>query len=173
MWGVGERTLEKRLAMFRVNPRVILLLAWAAGCSPASPPAPEGKSVPELLELLGDGQPTRRAQAAYALGQQGPEAHAAVPELARALRDDDLRVRIEAAKALGQIGPAAAPAVPALVDTLSHPDAALRRQTAMSLGRIGPEASKALPALEKARRDEAPIVRQAAEEAIRNIRRKP
>ncbi len=74
-----------------------------------------------------------------------------------------------AAVSLGQIGPRAEEAVGPLIKSLGAADPVLRRQAAAALGRIGPVARQALTALRKAQRDEARIVREAANEAIKGI----
>jgi HEAT repeat protein len=150
----------------KVVPLCVLCLV---GCGFGHKPAYEDKSVAELIEMLRAPEPQRRAQAAYALGQQGEGAKAAVPELTKALTDKNLQVRTQATIALGRLGPAATPVAAALTKGLLDPDAALRRHSAVALGRLGPAAKSALPALRRASRDEAPIVRQAAEEAIKLI----
>jgi HEAT repeat protein len=142
----------------------------ALGCSKAPPPY-EGKSVAELQALLADPDPGQRAVAAHGLSRHGPAARDAVPQLARLLGDPDAQVRVGAATALAAVGPEAVAAVPQLTSALGAGEAGLRRQAALALGKIGPGARAALPALEKLRRDETHIVRQAAEEAVRSIRR--
>jgi HEAT repeat protein len=133
--------------------------------------------------------------AAKALSQIGREA---LPALIAHLRHRDPFVRGEAALALGWIGPAAASAVPALMDALRptrasawriaplpaaetpatpitppqvtpSADETSRSYAAQALGRIGPAAASAVPALTQALTDTNEQVRQAAEQALRQI----
>jgi len=60
-------------------------------------------SVPRLLEMLKDSEPTVRSTAMGALGWIGPAAKEAVPDLITELRDDVGYVRRDAASALGRI----------------------------------------------------------------------
>ena len=54
---------------------------------------------------------------------------------------------------------------------LHDSDPAVQTQGAFGLSRLGPEARSALPALEKLGRDPDHLVRKAAQEALKNIRR--
>jgi HEAT repeat protein len=57
--------------------------------------------VQELIDALDDEDPRQRAEAAWMLGNIGPEAKAAVSALVQALRDEDWRVRDAAIWTLG------------------------------------------------------------------------
>lgn len=135
-------------------------------------------SIPALLEGLQSKESSIRRNAAFSLGEIGPEAETAINDLAKALRNDpDMEVRRNAAFALGEIGSpslpvlievlsdrdsrvrrnvAAAlvrighPAVPSLIKLLYKGTPIMRRNTAGILGRIGPKAKDAIPALKKA-----------------------
>jgi HEAT repeat protein len=60
--------------------------------------------------------------------------------------------------------------VPALGDALGDSEWAVRRQAAIALGHIGPDARPAIPALQKVSRDPDPLVRKAAQQALKQIR---
>jgi HEAT repeat protein len=117
--------------------------------------------VPVLAEILG--RKERRWQAAYALGEIGPEAAAAVPALARALEDEHVprpfRTPPSAAFALGKIGKAAIPELSAL---LSHPEARMRMGSLLAFGIMGTDGKDAVPALLKLLKDQDSEVRHTA-----------
>ncbi len=82
----------------------------------------------------------------------------------------DDRSRELALDALDRIGPASRAMIPALIPILEDPDKYHRASAAWILGRFGRDAGEALPALEKALRDRKSYVRDAAREAIEEIR---
>jgi HEAT repeat protein len=100
-------------------------------------------AVTALIDVLSKPDSTRlagiRASAARALGQLGPQAHAAVPELRRALVD-------------GETG-----------------HFLLHRAAAIALGKIGPGAKAAIPDLNQATRSDDEWLRDAATNALRTI----
>ncbi len=61
------------------------------------------QKVEELIQAFQDDDWEVRRNAAYALGEIGPEAKGAVPALIQAFQDDDWEVRNSAAYALRQI----------------------------------------------------------------------
>jgi HEAT repeat protein len=142
----------------------------AAGACGRRPPY-EGKDAAELAEMLRSEDPAVQVQGAYGLARLGPEAREALPALAAALKAPDVRVRQNAAAALAAIGPQAAGAVPALTETLGDPEWSVARQAAVALGAIGTAARPALPRLQKLTRSANRPLRQAAEEALKQIRR--
>jgi HEAT repeat protein len=153
---------------------LVFMIVWIAGCGGSGKPAGEAEAklpVAELQERLKSPDTRDRLGAVHGLRRHGSSAVAAVPDLIRLLRDDpDLQVRQGAALALGDIGPQAAVAVPELIRVMQkETDAPLRRQAAGALGKIGAAAQAALPALRQVIQDGPPIVRQAAEEAIKSI----
>lgn len=148
---------------------LLLGVAMVSGCGSGTKSA-DGMGVGELRTMLSDTEPTRRAEAAASLGHKGTEAKEAVPELAKQLKDDNLRVRLSAVTALGEIG--SADAITPLIGALSDRETTVRRQAARALGKIGPAGKAALPALDKTRHDEARIVREAADDAIKKINAK-
>jgi HEAT repeat protein len=85
-----------------------------------------------------------RAEAAWALGQLGPDAAAAVV-LGSAAGSSPFTVRERAIRALGLMGPAARPAVRVLVAALEHADRRVVELAAEALGQIGD--ASAVPAL--------------------------
>ena len=70
-------------------------------------------AVPHLVNIL-ENHKGLRVQAAYVLGQIGPDAAPATDALAKLVDDRDLNLATEAALALAKIGPGAKAAVPAL-----------------------------------------------------------
>ncbi len=156
------------------------------------------KAVPALLESLKSSQASIRRNAAFALGELGPDAAPAVDALAHALRNDtDIEVRRNAAFALGEIGTAALPvllkslndknsrvrrnvasalvrigppAIPALIPMLDAPNPIIRKNAAGILGRIGPKAKTAVPALEKHLDDPDKSFCWTVKQALRNIK---
>jgi HEAT repeat protein len=134
--------------------------------------------VPALARALTDDDDQVRVNAALALFKIGPDAGEAVPALIGALRDKDNRVRMDAAMALFKIGPDAREAVPALIAAMQAVEnktsvmnigVSIRAEAAQALGRIGPDARAAVPALTVALRDDDPVMRTAATEALRRI----
>src|SRR5947209_14146481 len=75
-------------------------------------------AVPALGDALKGKEAALRRNAAYVLGELGPDAKDAVGALADALRDEDAGTRQYAAAALGRIGPDASAATPGLVAAL-------------------------------------------------------
>ena len=76
------------------------------------------QKVEELIQAFQDDDWEVRRNAAYALGEIGPEAKGAVPALRQALQNqDEVGVRVSVAYALEQIGTSEAikAAVPALI----------------------------------------------------------
>jgi HEAT repeat protein len=104
-----------------------------------------------------------RWQAAYTLGDLGPDAARAVPALIEMLEIEavprPLREAPSSAFALGHIGQAA---VPALTAALDHPLAHVRTGAAIALGMIGPAAEGAVSALTLCLEDRHEEVRQAS-----------
>jgi len=98
-------------------------------------------AVPFLIEALSSNDPSAREQAAWALGQIGPEAKSAIKPLIEALRDDAKSVRENAALALGSFGADAAEAVSELVAVLrdDNPGSGNAKEfAAITLAAIGP-----------------------------------
>lgn len=192
---------------------VLFICCTAAGSESALPPEvdPPGgidlrhhngtdlaKAVPALVEALKSPQAGIRRNAAFALGELGPEAVPAIAALRQALaRDADIDVRRDAAFALGEIGPKALPAlmpqlnapdarirrsvasalvrigepaIPDLTALLRSPDPIVRRNAAGILGRMGPTARSAVAALEACREDSDPAFCWTVKQALRSIK---
>lgn len=106
--------------------------------------------VAALVKLLSDTQGIIRAQAATALGRQGPNAFAAIPELAKLAKDPfSWEIRKAACYALGQVAmdPRNGPhplAIGALVNAMTDASAAVRLEAIMSLVVLGPPTPAAI-----------------------------
>ena len=106
------------------------------------------QKVEELIQAFQDDDWEVRRNAAYALGEIGPEAKGAVPALRQALQNqDEVGVRVSVAYALEQIGTSEAikAAVPALIQAFQDDDWEVRNSAAYALRQIRtPEALKAV-----------------------------
>ena len=122
------------------------------------------EAVPALASALRDPSPDLRAEAAAALGHL--QAASALPDLFHALKDPDPSVRWQTVRALGEIG--APSAVPLLIQALKDAQPSVRLQAVMALTKFKDlSALSALKALAEA--ESAPLVRQAARDAIKAI----
>jgi HEAT repeat protein len=125
-------------------------------------------ALPQLLAHLRHRDPFVRGEAALALGWMGPTAATAVFAL------------IEALKGTRAAGPSPTPLDPeartpvtpttAAADPNGSPADAARVNAATALGRIGPAAAAAVSALQTAAADPHDPLRQAALQAIRQIK---
>src|SRR5947209_16820199 len=80
----------------------LLIILFGRGASSAQEPQVDyhGRTVSQWIEVLRSPDPQLRCQAAYALGQIGPQAQAALPALLQAFQSDqEIAVRQEAAYA--------------------------------------------------------------------------
>lgn len=111
-----------------------------------------------------------RMDAAFALGEIGPQAHSAVPVLIHAMmnKSQNPNVRRNAAGALGEIGPGAKLAVPDLIEVLKdrQQDTYVRVAATKALGRIKAQASDVIPILTEALRDNENSIRRGAASAL-------
>jgi HEAT repeat protein len=148
-----------------IRPAWALVLAGTVSCGTRSPY--EGKSVAELEQMLEDASPAVQAQGALGLSRLGSEAKDAVPALLNTLTRPNALVREHAALALGRIG--SPEALPGLIRALRDPEWTVRRHAALALGRIGAATPAVRQALEELQGDQEPLVRQAAEEALRQF----
>lgn len=115
------------------------------------------------VRLAARGSLVRMARTSPAIFDRYAEAAASPGPVAR---------RVALIDALGRLGEAAAPAVPALLVALREGTAEVREEAARSLGRIGADAADALLPLRRvAAWDRSQGVRDAAEQAIKSIRR--
>jgi len=99
------------------------------------------------IRSLQDPDDDVRKEAAFALGQIGPDCKEAIPALCTALKDDVPLVRINAALALFKIGPQDPAEIPALAEALEDSEPLVRLDAVMALSRFGPDAAPAVPAL--------------------------
>lgn len=101
-------------------------------------------AVPTLVDLLGHGRSSVRADAFGTLAALGPRAAGAVPALLRMLEQGDPARRYTAAALLGAIGPSAVPAVPRLEQLLRDDDVSVREAAARALAAMGAAGAGAL-----------------------------
>ncbi len=97
-----------------------------------------------LTKALLDSDRQVSFDAAYALGELGPEAAGAIDPLARLLKSKDLTLREAAVSALGKIGPKA---VKRLLELIDDPDSALAIAAAKALSVMGSVGNEAIPGL--------------------------
>lgn len=134
--------------------------------------------LPQIVEGLASTDATRRRESAYYLAVQlVTSAHTPRefgggmldPTLAEKIvplvSDSDPLVRATASWAVGHLG--AASATKALVENLAHGFAPVRRESARALGKL--RAESAVPALTKLANDIDPLVRSAANDAVRIV----
>lgn len=133
-------------------------------------------TIPFLMKALKHENSQVREAAARGLYGLAPKAQKAILALTSALRDSDAFVRQWVATALESLahhfGPALKVAVPRLADLLKDDDFMVREWAAHALGTIGAVAEAAVPALELAVEDEASSVKEAAANALREIRKR-
>lgn len=152
-------------------------------------------AIPGLVKHLdlkyGEGMSTTVVEA---LGDIGPAASAALPMLVQAMGishqielSGHATLRVSAVVAIRKIGGETAPTVPVLVEILAIQEtwcfwshfagvregAELRREAANALGDLGPSAKAAVSALRTLATDDFVTVREAADQALRQIEREP
>lgn len=123
--------------LFDKNPDIRLHAADSLG---RMGPAAE-EAVPDLIQVISEGNGTLRVRAINALAGIGA---ASVPALTPVLNHQDSATRCAAADALGSIGAGATEAIPALVVLLSERNREVAQHAASALGFIGPAAVPAL-----------------------------
>ena len=89
--------------------------------------------------------------------------------LIKALKSEDQKDRAQAARDIGGIGANAEMAIPVLLEALRDREVKVRTEAARALERMGPAAQRALSG---ALRDEDPVVRRIAAEALARILRR-
>jgi hypothetical protein len=89
--------------------------------------------------------------------------------LVGALKSKDHEDRMQAARAIGGIGADAGRAIPVLLEVLRDSEVKVRTEAARALERMGPAAQAALSS---SLRDEDPVVRRIAAEALARILRR-
>jgi HEAT repeat protein len=132
-------------------------------------------AVDALTNALSDKKNTRPGHAAIALSRIGYQAAKAVDPLIVLLKNGDEAARGQAAFALSKVAPLEAKIVSALVAALQTDPAeySVRMYAAEALGRLRPPATAAIPALTEAMKHTHRAVRQAASEAIEDIKNPP
>ncbi len=129
-------------------------------------------AVEPLTAALKDEDAGIRMQAALALGHIGPGAKAAVPALIAELDDPLTGVGYTAAYALGNIGDKKA--VPALKKASLGKDTLLKTLSIWAIAKVEPEnqqaVAKAIDAIVAAMEDQRPEVRQAAAQALWDLK---
>lgn len=132
--------------------------------------AAEDAGVAALLASLKDDQPHVRAAAALGLGNHKPPAEEAIPGLLQALADKDALVRSRSAEALMQIGKKPEVLIPAFVQLMGSRDVGDRVMAAEGLGRFTQKPEDTIPPLLRAIKDDSPLVRWRAIDALRNYK---
>lgn len=130
----------------------------------------EGRSVPELIELLKVEDPhgSTSFMAKAELAERGPSA---VPTLLAGLQHEHRSVRAGCAEALGAMRPQRpVEAAPALVALLSDPGSGARVAAAWSLGELGVNDDATVAALESASGGDDGQLAIAAREALEKLR---
>ncbi|MFM9197332.1 MAG: HEAT repeat domain-containing protein [Planctomycetia bacterium] len=160
-------TLRGRLSDPALKGRVLEILG---AIGPAAKPA-----LDDMINALGDTDPSIRGDAAIAIAALGPDAAAAVPALENILTGGGATpaTKYPAAYALGRIGPAAKPALEELRSLTTSSDEVLATVAVWAALKIDPQDAalleKAIPALRKAARAEQEIVRLEAVVALGDI----
>ncbi|HEY4308405.1 MAG TPA: HEAT repeat domain-containing protein [Pirellulales bacterium] len=126
-------------------------------------PGPE-VTIPLMVNVLEDADPSVVVPALQTLAERGPEA---VPGLIEALSHP--KGRYWATLVLAEMGPAAKSAVPALGGLLDDPDPEVRMQSALALGEMGIDAAAAEARLVKGLSDKADAVRYACTFALGKV----
>ncbi len=128
-------------------------------------------AVPVIRTALAQRKIAARVASARTWWKATGDPAAALPTLIEQLTSPE---EAEAAAAvLGEIGPPAKAAVPALIEQLKSQDQEPKVMVCQTLARIGSASQPALATLRTLLQDEDPELRQAAEEAIRQITPKP
>jgi len=141
------------------------LVRRAAGRAVRAIDLPQEKTLPVILKILEESDPSVIMPALRTLAEQGKEV---VPRLRSALKHD--RACYWACIVLAEIGPDAAEAVPDLQEVLDHPDPDVQMQALLALGEIGPASAPAVPKIIKLlEKSEFPTVQTAAAYALVKI----
>ena len=150
-----ERTMRFDSGYARIHAAVALVRAGSN----------TGNVLPALMaELRTDDVVSYKKEAAWALGELGPDAADAVPALIEALGCDFVSVRTASAVALGKIGPSAEQALAALVErAVNDHEEQVRIQAGRSLAGISPEKAVALLAPFIGREQDAYMRKRAME----------
>jgi HEAT repeat protein len=119
-----------------------------------------------LEAALSDADPIVRQMAVRALGSIPNITPPLATKVALFLRDQDPEMRNEAAMALYNVGTRAVVHLPELVAALDDPSESVVVSALCTIRSFGPAASPARNALEKAARDERPLVASTAQAAL-------
>jgi len=141
------------------------------------------KDMPERLQALVDCLDSTDGHTVYlvlrAMRRLGPEAASAMPKVIAILKDET-RDRwfcyrwMASARILGAIGPQAEVAIPLLIKRLELNNRYLTEAVVKAIAQIGgPEARKFVPRLREMQKSGNPIVRKAAEKALKTLGEAP
>jgi serine/threonine protein kinase len=125
------------------------------------------KAIPALIDALEKPPAPGKVEVPPMPAPQDPQDPLAV--LIGALKSKDQHDRVQAARELGGIGADAGRAIPVLLEVLRDSEVKVRTEAARALERMGPAAQLALSA---SLRDEDPVVRRIAAEALARILRR-
>lgn len=124
-------------------------------------------AIPALKYILKSNNLSASHNAAYALGDIGPDAKSAIPALISMLKHKDSFIRTPSIYALGKIGPEAKSAIPKIINAVRMSDVTNDANSAIeALSNMG---SDAIPALEKALTDKSFNVREMASKTLERI----
>jgi serine/threonine protein kinase len=126
------------------------------------------KAIPALIDAL-KRPPVPPAVEVPPMPAPPPDPQDPLTVLIGALKSKDQRDRVQAARKLGGIGADAGRAIPVLLEVLRDGEVKVRTEAARALERMGPAAQAALSA---SLRDEDPVVRRIAAEALARILRR-
>ena len=174
-----EKTQESKEQEAQKAPIVTRSMAEAAmeegcaTCGAAAEPAAIPQNLPEpswstekLVESLQDKHVLVRTNALILLSKRSPQE--AIDPMIQALKDDDYLVKSNAMVALAAYGKDISDRI---LTALSDPDPGIRAGAAWILGEL--KVSKAIESLEKAAKDENPLVRVQAKASLQSMGRRP
>jgi 3-methyladenine DNA glycosylase AlkD len=128
-------------------------------------------AVPQLIEIYDQNiSETSQLETVDSLAYVGPAADAAIPALLQAARtNSSVIVRIHSVLTVGAIHTQPEKVVPVLMDLMKDSLEGIRRSSAEALGNYGTNASPAIATLSNALNDPKLSVRDAAEDALKQI----
>ena len=132
---IGEPAVEKIKPFFEAKTKSGTLL----GCSAVHAIGDPCKVyLPELKDLLNNGDKVDRHSALFALKGIGASGAELIDDVVASLSDEDFNVRLMACRVLESFGPKAAKAEPELLRLLNKGTPSVRGRAAISLAAIGP-----------------------------------
>lgn len=141
------------------------------------PPKVTPSIIPDLIKALENPDEILREALCTLLSRFGKEAVQAVPALVQVLKDSKndktSRYKWVAAEALGAIAPGtqfAEQVVAALIESLGYPDWRGPSGSIRALAAFGPKAAAAIPRLQEFKASKDPMVKDAATEALAQIK---